>query len=151
MPSSAPAPPYPEATVERRPNREVETGRRVPVTGEEEEEGELGPPSAVPCAKMDLLPTDSLPDQVMNATRPKETGTVVCYSPMIITTNGIWQGVNPLEFSLPLFILQVSVIVVTTRFLVILLKPFRQPRVIAEILVRPLFSFQVLDNLLQYS
>ncbi|TVU36600.1 hypothetical protein EJB05_18539 [Eragrostis curvula] len=83
---------------------------------------------------MDSMPTDTLPAQVQNASQPKASSTVVCYSPMMITTNGIWQGVNPLEFSLPLFILQMSIIVITTRFLVILLKPFRQPRVIAEIL-----------------
>ncbi|CAM0954951.1 unnamed protein product [Alopecurus aequalis] len=59
---------------------------------------------------------------------------VVCYSPMMVTTYGIWQGVSPLEFSLPLFILQTAIIVATTRLLVVLLKPFRQPRVIAEIL-----------------
>uniref|UniRef100_J3L2E5 Uncharacterized protein n=1 Tax=Oryza brachyantha TaxID=4533 RepID=J3L2E5_ORYBR len=44
---------------------------------------------------------------------------------------------SPLEFSLPLFILQVAIVVTTTCFLVLLLKPFRQPRVIAEILVCP--------------
>lgn len=85
-------------------------------------------------ADMDL-PTN-VTTQIRNSTGTKAAGLVVCYSPMMITTNGIWQGVNPLEFSLPLFILQVAVIVVTTRFLVLLLKPFRQPRVIAEILVR---------------
>ncbi|XP_020114323.1 cation/H(+) antiporter 15 [Ananas comosus] len=58
---------------------------------------------------------------------------VICYSPTMITTSGIWQGVNPLEFALPLFILQTVVIVLTTRLLVLFLKPFRQPRVIAEI------------------
>ncbi|BAB64829.1 B1148D12.14 [Oryza sativa (japonica cultivar-group)] len=104
-----------------------------------------GPPCVradVPCAKMastvpaliaDDLPTN-VTSQITDAARPKTTSSVVCYSPMMITTNGIWQGVNPLEFSLPLFILQVAVIVVTTRLLVVLLKPFRQPRVIAEIL-----------------
>ena len=73
---------------------------------------------------------------LLNATTgpSKLANLVVCYSPMMITTNGIWQGVNPLEFSLPLFILQVAVIVITTRFLVLLLRPLRQPRVIAEIL-----------------
>ncbi|XP_073009002.1 cation/H(+) antiporter 15-like [Typha latifolia] len=59
---------------------------------------------------------------------------IICYSPAMITTNGIWQGVNPLQFSLPLFILQTAIIVFTTRVLVVLLKPLRQPRVIAEIL-----------------
>jgi hypothetical protein len=71
---------------------------------------------------------------------PGATEAVVCYSPMMVTTYGIWQGVSPLEFSLPLFILQTAIIVGTTRLLVLLLKPFRQPRVIAEILVRPIPS-----------
>ncbi|CAN6337266.1 unnamed protein product [Urochloa humidicola] len=62
------------------------------------------------------------------------SASVVCYSPMMVTAYGIWQGVNPLEFSLPLFILQTAIIVATTRLLVLLLKPIRQPRVIAEIL-----------------
>jgi hypothetical protein len=90
---------------------------------------------------MDAMPiSDGLPTnvtaQIRNVTQPKASSTVVCYSPMMITTNGIWQGFNPLEFSLPLFILQTSIIVVTTRVLVLVLRPFRQPRVIAEILVR---------------
>ncbi|KAF6155296.1 hypothetical protein GIB67_019822 [Kingdonia uniflora] len=60
--------------------------------------------------------------------------TIVCYAPTMITTNGIWQGDNPLDYSLPLFILQLTLVVVTTRALVFLLKPFRQPRVISEII-----------------
>ncbi|KAL6986048.1 Cation/H(+) antiporter 15 [Sarracenia purpurea var. burkii] len=59
---------------------------------------------------------------------------IVCYAPTMITTNGIWQGDNPLNYSLPLFILQLTLVVVTTRILVFILKPFRQPRVISEIL-----------------
>lgn len=60
---------------------------------------------------------------------------MVCYSPTMITTNGIWQGDNPLDYALPLFILQVILVVVATRIFVFVLKPIRQPRVIAEILV----------------
>lgn len=60
---------------------------------------------------------------------------IVCYAPTMITTNGIWQGDNPLDYSLPLFILQLTLVVAATRIFVFLLKPFRQPRVIAEILV----------------
>lgn len=59
---------------------------------------------------------------------------IVCYAPTMITTNGIWQGDNPLDYSLPLFILQLTLVVVTTRVLVFALKPLRQPRVISEIL-----------------
>ncbi|XP_073052066.1 LOW QUALITY PROTEIN: cation/H(+) antiporter 15-like [Primulina eburnea] len=64
----------------------------------------------------------------------KTDDTIICYAPTMITTNGIWQGDNPLDYSLPLFILQLSLVVVITRILVFVLKPFRQPRVISEIL-----------------
>ncbi|XP_021728067.1 cation/H(+) antiporter 15-like [Chenopodium quinoa] len=63
-----------------------------------------------------------------------ESSPIVCYAPTMITTNGVWQGDNPLDYSLPLFILQLTMVVVTTRVLVFVLKPLRQPRVIAEIL-----------------
>ena len=60
---------------------------------------------------------------------------IVRYAPTMITTNGIWQGDNPLDYSLPLFILQLTLVVVATRIFVFILKPFRQPRVISEVLV----------------
>jgi len=59
------------------------------------------------------------------------------------TTNGLWQGDNPLDYSLPLFILQLTMVVCATRFFVFILKPLHQPRVIAEILVTS-FLFQLL-------
>ncbi|CAO2177773.1 unnamed protein product [Urochloa humidicola] len=102
---------------------------------------------------MDAMPiNDGLPSnvsaQIRNATvQPKASSTVVCYSPMMITTNGIWQGFNPLEFSLPLFILQTAIIVVTTRVLVLVLRPFRQPRVIAEILAGVLLGPSVMGQI----
>ncbi|RDX76324.1 Cation/H(+) antiporter 15, partial [Mucuna pruriens] len=59
---------------------------------------------------------------------------IICYTPTMTTTNGLWQGDNPLDYSLPLFILQLTLVVCATRFIVFILKPFHQPRVIAEIL-----------------
>ncbi|XP_028797973.1 cation/H(+) antiporter 15-like [Neltuma alba] len=59
---------------------------------------------------------------------------IVCYAPTLVTTNGIWQGDNPLDYSLPLFILQLTLVVLATRIFVFILKPFRQPRVVSEIL-----------------
>ncbi|TKY73824.1 Cation/H(+) antiporter 15 [Spatholobus suberectus] len=59
---------------------------------------------------------------------------IVCYAPTMVTTNGVWQGDNPLNYSLPLFIFQLTLVVVATRIFVFILKPFRQPRVIAEVL-----------------
>ncbi|XP_044497801.1 cation/H(+) antiporter 15-like [Mangifera indica] len=67
------------------------------------------------------------------STTNKADETIVCYVPNMITTNGVWQGDNPLDFSLPLFILQLTMVIVTTRLLVFILKPLRQPRVISEI------------------
>ncbi|KAL5227400.1 hypothetical protein ABZP36_015665 [Zizania latifolia] len=106
--------------------------------------------SMVPAMLADDVPTNVM-EQIRNATRPKASSSVVCYSPMMITANGIWQGVNPLVFSLPLFILQVTVIVVTTRFLVIVLKPFRQPRVIAEILAGVVLGPSVMGQVTAWS
>lgn len=78
----------------------------------------------------------------------RSQNTIVCYAPTMITTNGIWQGDNPLDYSLPLFILQLMMVVVLTRILVFILKPLKQPRVISEITVRTklvltIFSFSI--------
>ncbi|TKY60437.1 Cation/H(+) antiporter 15 [Spatholobus suberectus] len=63
-----------------------------------------------------------------------ETTEIICYSATMITTDGIWQNDNPLHYSLPLFILQLMLVVITTRLFVFILKPIRQPRVISEML-----------------
>ncbi|KAJ6430852.1 hypothetical protein OIU84_018372 [Salix udensis] len=54
--------------------------------------------------------------------------------PMKATSNGAFQHENPLDFALPLLILQICLVVGFTRTLAFLLKPLRQPRVIAEII-----------------
>nr|CAB3465655.1 unnamed protein product [Digitaria exilis] len=54
--------------------------------------------------------------------------------PMKATSDGIFQGENPLNSALPLAILQICVVVVLTRVLAFVLRPLRQPRVIAEII-----------------
>ncbi|CAN6551101.1 unnamed protein product [Malus baccata var. baccata] len=55
-------------------------------------------------------------------------------APMKATSNGSFQGENPLDFALPLLILQIVLVVVFTRTLAFLLRPLRQPRVIAEVI-----------------
>ncbi|KAK8916892.1 Cation/H(+) antiporter 19 [Platanthera zijinensis] len=57
-----------------------------------------------------------------------------CKAGMIATSNGAFQGENPLDFALPLLILQIILVVVLTRSLAFILRPLRQPRVIAEII-----------------
>ncbi|GMJ08461.1 cation/H+ exchanger 20 [Hibiscus trionum] len=49
------------------------------------------------------------------------------------SSDGAWQGDNPLNFAFPLLIAQTTLILVLSRFLAFLLKPLRQPKVIAEI------------------
>ncbi|GFZ01307.1 cation/H+ exchanger 18 [Actinidia rufa] len=51
---------------------------------------------------------------------------------MKATSNGVFQGDDPLDYALPLAILQICMVVVLTRGLAFLLRPLRQPRVIAE-------------------
>ncbi|OAY64518.1 Cation/H(+) antiporter 19 [Ananas comosus] len=62
------------------------------------------------------------------------TGTGMCPGPMKATSEGAWQGDDPLHFALPLIILQICLVVALTRALAFLLRPLRQPRVIAEII-----------------
>ena len=52
-----------------------------------------------------------------------------------MASDGMWQGENPLDFALPLLAVQIAVVLVVTQGLAFALKPLRQPRVIAEILV----------------
>lgn len=62
-----------------------------------------------------------------------------CPPPMKATSNGIFQGDDPLHFALPLAILQICIVVIVTRGLAYVLRPLRQPRVIAEIVVSYFF------------
>ncbi|KAK7396502.1 hypothetical protein VNO78_17553 [Psophocarpus tetragonolobus] len=49
------------------------------------------------------------------------------------SSNGAWQGDNPLDYAFPLLIIQITLVLIVTRMLALLLKPLRQPKVIAEI------------------
>ncbi|KAL5710952.1 Cation/H(+) antiporter 20 [Ranunculus cassubicifolius] len=50
------------------------------------------------------------------------------------SSNGIWQGDNPLHYAFPLLIIQTTLILIVSRTLAFGLKPLRQPKVIAEII-----------------
>lgn len=71
-----------------------------------------------------------------------EGSAAVC-APMKATSEGAWQGDSPLRFSLPLIILQVCLVLALTRGLAFALRPLRQPRVIAEIIVS--FSYMIIS------
>ncbi|KAK4770095.1 hypothetical protein SAY87_030627 [Trapa incisa] len=62
------------------------------------------------------------------------TNSTTCPAPMKATSNGSFQGDSPLDYAIPLVILQICLVVLFTRILAFLLRPLRQPRVIAEII-----------------
>lgn len=62
------------------------------------------------------------------------TTTQSCVKLMKTTSNGAWQGDNPMDFAFPLLTVQICIVLLVTRTLAFLLKPLRQPRVIAEII-----------------
>ncbi|XP_007052424.2 PREDICTED: cation/H(+) antiporter 15 [Theobroma cacao] len=58
----------------------------------------------------------------------------VCYNEDRSFANTDWQVTNPLLKSLPIFMLQLSVVILFTRTFIIVLTPIRQPRFVSEIL-----------------
>lgn len=67
-------------------------------------------------------------------------GQIVCLQIYRSHSFGIFNGDNPLEYSVPIMLLQLSVLMVITRTLRFILKPLRQPRVVSEILVSSYLS-----------
>lgn len=57
-----------------------------------------------------------------------------------MASDGVWQGENPLDFALPLLAVQIAVILAVTQGLALALRPLRQPKVVAEILVYYLYA-----------
>ncbi|MED6162663.1 Cation/H(+) antiporter 15 [Stylosanthes scabra] len=71
---------------------------------------------------------------------------MICYTPTMTTTNGVWQS-NPLRYALPLFVVQLTLVVLATRLFYFILRPFHQPRLIAEILGGLLLGPSVLGQI----
>lgn len=76
------------------------------------------------------------------------TAVTKCPSPMKPTSNAIFEGDNPLDFALPLLILQICLVLILTRGLAFLLRPLKHPRVIGEIIVSlfVLWRLEVFDS-----
>lgn len=75
-----------------------------------------------------------------------ETEPIICYAATMISSDGLWHKENPLYYSLPLFLVQLLLVLVITRLFVYILKPIRQPRVISELMVSPFTIFYCESN-----
>ncbi|KAJ9559093.1 hypothetical protein OSB04_013707 [Centaurea solstitialis] len=61
------------------------------------------------------------------------------------SSDGVWQGDNPLRYAFPLLIIQTTLVIFISRTLAFFLKPLRQPKVIAEILTLKTSNIFVLN------
>ncbi|CAN4076988.1 unnamed protein product [Withania somnifera] len=59
---------------------------------------------------------------------------ILCYAQTIYRFNGVWEGPDPLTPVIPLFFIQISLAILTSRFIIFSLKPTRQPPFVAEII-----------------
>lgn len=64
-----------------------------------------------------------------------------CHFVNHVNSRGMWFGDNPLLFSLPLLMMQLSFITIITRSIHLLLKPFGQPSIVSQIVVKFFFFF----------
>jgi hypothetical protein len=62
------------------------------------------------------------------------------------SSDGAWQGYNPMNHGLPLLIIQTTLVMFVSRTLAFFLKPLRQPRVVAEIIVSQYILWTPLDG-----
>ena len=70
----------------------------------------------------------------MSEARQRAAG-MVCYAPKMILSQGILEHENPLDYSVPLFVVQLLVVSCLSRVIHLVFKPFRQPKALSQILV----------------
>ncbi|XP_065880600.1 cation/H(+) antiporter 15-like [Euphorbia lathyris] len=68
-----------------------------------------------------------------------------------VNSKGIWLGDDPLSFSVPLLLLQLSIISIFTRFIYVFLKPFGQPSIVSQIIGGVVLGPSVLGHNLNFA
>jgi hypothetical protein len=67
----------------------------------------------------------------------------VCYKKNLTNSSGLWRVENSLTYSLPVFVLQLTFIIMIISIIKAVLKPLRQPPIVGEIFVSILLSIIV--------
>lgn len=65
----------------------------------------------------------------------RTTHSMLCYPAVRVTSAGVWIGDNPLDFSFPLLIYQISIIFIFSRIIHFFLRRLCQPVAISQIIV----------------
>ncbi|KAH0862018.1 hypothetical protein HID58_079229 [Brassica napus] len=78
-------------------------------------------------------------DEVTSTQKGKVHGpflleSLVCQTNHMLTSKGVFMGSNPLKYAMPLLLLQVAAIIITSRLLFRLLKPLNQGMISAQVL-----------------
>ncbi|KAJ1381266.1 hypothetical protein SESBI_45297, partial [Sesbania bispinosa] len=71
---------------------------------------------------------------VATESHPQFGGSFICHTINHINSRGRWLGDDPLDFSVPLFLLQLFLMFIFTRLIYLILKPFGQPSFVSHIL-----------------
>ncbi|KFK43013.1 hypothetical protein AALP_AA1G067800 [Arabis alpina] len=65
---------------------------------------------------------------------PYKTETIVCQKTHMLTSKGVFLGSDPFNYAVPVLLLQMAVIILTSRLLFRLLKPLKQGMISAQVL-----------------
>lgn len=60
---------------------------------------------------------------------------IVCQYPHMVSSNGVWFGDDPFDYTAPVFLAQITLFFFASRFIFTLLKPLRQSIITAQVLV----------------
>ncbi|KAK6927142.1 Cation/H+ exchanger, partial [Dillenia turbinata] len=76
--------------------------------------------------------------QILEVDPSREAGVrvhpIICQPKTSLSSFGVHMGDNPSNFSFPLMLLEISLLIVITRIVRYLLKPLKQPKVVCEII-----------------
>ncbi|KAG7946703.1 hypothetical protein I3843_14G054800 [Carya illinoinensis] len=75
----------------------------------------------------------------------------ICNTMGQINSRGLWYGDNPLDFHVPLLLLQLSLISIFYRTLYFLLKPFGQPSIVSQIISGVILGPSVLGRSAEFA
>ncbi|KAL1192740.1 Cation/H(+) symporter 13 [Cardamine amara subsp. amara] len=76
---------------------------------------------------------------------------IVCNKQNMLTSRGIFMNSNPLKYSLPLLLLQMSVIIITSRLIFRVLQPLKQGMISAQVLAGVLLGPSFLGHSMTYT